>query len=127
MKFILLIILSTLSLRYQVKAQNTPEITLLNYIQRAQLETDRMSSMLSLDSTRKDSVTTINKTYYLKIAQLKEQQLAITERSQQLTALENDWKERLRNVLTFSQFSQYFENKEALKRRLDSLRLLRNN
>jgi len=104
-----------------------PEISPSNCVQLAQRETSLMANRLTLGAVQADSVLQINKDYFSRIGGLRSQQLSISGRGQKLQIFENERLARLQQNLGISQYNQFIEERERIKRKIDSLRTVHHN
>ena len=120
--FTLLLLLTARS----ANAQQEAGITQNKYEQIGQRETVAMAAQLNLSAAQVNSISLINKEYYLKISNLNSQLLSVSDRGQQWQLIWNERTARLNMNLSPLQYNQYFDAIEAKKRRtqqrLDSLR-----
>jgi len=104
-------------------AQNTAiEINANNYEQMAQKEATWLTALLSLSELQSDSISKINKNYYYKMADLRGQQLSLSERGQRLQQFLIERNARFQNNMSTEQYNQFREQNDRMKRRSDSLR-----
>lgn len=129
MKTLLITLFVVIIAQGRTMAQHVSRLTSSTYAQKAQEETDNMTTRLSLTAVQKDSVLAINTSYYHQVVLLHSQTLSVVERKQQYDQLEQWRRDRLALHLSSGQMSQYIAGIELGKtwwqNKVDSLKAAR--